>query len=620
MTRHEALKAVKSYIMGSKRSNLALFIDGPWGTGKTHLIKEIIEARKAVNDNVIYVSLFSIDSLDDLRTKIVLDALPIRNGAVVTKFFSRIVATGSRIGEYYALLGLVLDALKLFVDHRTITNRTIVFDDYERTKINLGEILGLANELLEHLNNRVIFVGNSNEFAPEQKKAHDTHRSKVIGDVIQYQGDIRDVLEVYVAELDTSADSLRVEEQDAIVEHILHGTDKNIRNAIYAYNHIAWVVRNLKEACANNNVVLADEKWISLAGALAGISMAHRMSRFSDSDLAMLVEYPRMGLRRHTEAADESSELIRGTLSDYHIDLSDLELVGPHLPDLILSVSHDYDQICHHLLDYIATQVLTAESWMRIWHLDAVDDDAELQSLSEDLHNKWSIRHFHAPHEIMHVFCVMVFLSRKKVIDVSEESLIVDLERYLAEIELQLGDEEHRLDARSAYGLGYMLSADDVAKNAAESLINTCILSNLARVKGGAALALPHLIVTDQEAAMAMLEREHHDKGDELVAAFDAQLDIQKTTKAILEVKGRGRLILLYKFVNRYDSLRDVVFMQKATETMERIDAELVILKENAIQQRQPLKEERIAEMRAILLEKIKKIRENIIRVSAQVD
>lgn len=167
--------------------NKVIALSGKWGTGKSHLWKEVQGA--SADDMVkgaIYVSLFGAGSVGDLKLKIAQQVIPkLEAGGVLAES----VKTGWN-GVKKFLKGIhsgfsALDELALIAAPLMIRGRFIVIDDIERKHANLSidEILGFIDDCVQNLGCRVLVILNSDQLG--DKKIWELFREKVIDQEIR---------------------------------------------------------------------------------------------------------------------------------------------------------------------------------------------------------------------------------------------------------------------------------------------------------------------------------------------------------------------------------------------------------------------------------------------------
>ena len=129
-----------------KDNNLkSILIDGPWGSGKTTIINDFIK-KNAKKNKIEYVSLFGINSIDEINTKLYFSNKTNKNvnkiGTIVSRAIGVVPIEGYNIGD---ALDFVLGELK---NGYKIKNTIIIFDDFERIKnVDYVELMGYFNNL-----------------------------------------------------------------------------------------------------------------------------------------------------------------------------------------------------------------------------------------------------------------------------------------------------------------------------------------------------------------------------------------------------------------------------------------------------------------------------------------
>lgn len=169
---NEIIETIKEYI-DDTIYNRAILIDGAWGTGKTFfiknkLIKELEADEKSKKDKgykekkIIYMSLYGIDSTVDITNEIYLKSINIDD--TDSKMYSISKLGGKILSDLMKNKGFdlnkYLDDAKSLID---ISNCILIFDDLERCKCNISDILGYINNFVEHRAMKVIIVVNEEE-------------------------------------------------------------------------------------------------------------------------------------------------------------------------------------------------------------------------------------------------------------------------------------------------------------------------------------------------------------------------------------------------------------------------------------------------------------------------
>lgn len=170
MLSYDELKSELDYYIDTPTSKYAVMVSGEWGCGKTYMLKNLYlpeldkKYRKNNKNNKkpIYVTLNGINDIAEVKNKIFIElsnysilkkASPIVN---LTSLAVEVISkeTGGAIKKGYTEL------LNKMVE---IKNIVIFFDDLERCKIEITEILGFINDLVENYDAKVIIIADEDK-------------------------------------------------------------------------------------------------------------------------------------------------------------------------------------------------------------------------------------------------------------------------------------------------------------------------------------------------------------------------------------------------------------------------------------------------------------------------
>ena len=153
----EIVEIIKDYC-NDQVAEYSIMITGKWGAGKTFFIKNSIEP--ILDKEILYVSLNGINELSDIDKQIVLSVYPILDNKGVK-------AVGSVAGA--ALKYFKLDALKDVVDikdlPKKLNDKILCFDDIERAKIDIDQLLGYINKFVEHMAIKTLLICNEDKIS-----------------------------------------------------------------------------------------------------------------------------------------------------------------------------------------------------------------------------------------------------------------------------------------------------------------------------------------------------------------------------------------------------------------------------------------------------------------------
>lgn len=182
----EIIELITSYIE-DVNSKYAILIDGEWGCGKTYFVKEhlihkineirlptskIKISKKSHKYKSIYLSLYGIKSTSEISSQLYVSILssPFKDKTnnpfiKVLKSAQPLVGAGLRIVSDKLNVAPILsiDIKKVMEPFSSLDKYVFIFDDLERCSIDVNEILGYINYLVEQNNVKAIIVANESE-------------------------------------------------------------------------------------------------------------------------------------------------------------------------------------------------------------------------------------------------------------------------------------------------------------------------------------------------------------------------------------------------------------------------------------------------------------------------
>ena len=138
-------------------------INGKWGIGKTHFVKEYLKDKEC-----IYVSLFGVESLEIFKIQILVQLCKIIG--VWNKINKEISKIAISLGPAsFSIPYLETNIVKYIKKKSKKNNLYIVIDDIERKsdKIQMSEILGVIEEFNKIENVNIIMIANEEEINNE---------------------------------------------------------------------------------------------------------------------------------------------------------------------------------------------------------------------------------------------------------------------------------------------------------------------------------------------------------------------------------------------------------------------------------------------------------------------
>ena len=197
----ELIECICDYVK-KPYTDYAVMINGEWGSGKTYFwnnkLRSRLESLKVNGKNykTIYMSLYGINSLEEISKKIFIETNP-----MINKTLKKFVDTreGNRIPEYVKtgldmanLFGSMsfnsdkVDFSKLF----SIDDKILCFDDLERANVDVIDILGYINNFVEHDGIKTILICNEKELATKFKNNNMEMKTFIASYILDKEGNL----------------------------------------------------------------------------------------------------------------------------------------------------------------------------------------------------------------------------------------------------------------------------------------------------------------------------------------------------------------------------------------------------------------------------------------------
>lgn len=168
------------------RTCSAIMLTAPWGTGKSYYIKNTlmpaIETDK--ERKCIVISLYGLQDISEISKSIYFElrAKKIKDGS--EKANAGIILGKTIVKGVASFFGVDLtqneDDLKRLYESIDLSKKLIIFEDIERSTIDIVELMGYVNNLCEQDGAKVLLVANEKEMLKyESKEVEDTESKEI---------------------------------------------------------------------------------------------------------------------------------------------------------------------------------------------------------------------------------------------------------------------------------------------------------------------------------------------------------------------------------------------------------------------------------------------------------
>lgn len=233
----EMIKIITSYFQ-DPRNNMALFIDGPWGAGKSHFVfKKLVKNLKKLkienlsstknnntremifhngkhtqqsivlynrpeptkNYKIIGISLNGIDNCEELNKYLVNAALLSKQKSFHKKKDDNVFNISLKITSgILNSIGIDFSKLPTINEFYSFNDCIIIFDDFERCLIDIKTLLGYISNFSEYDNVKILVIGNESQITdPDYEEIKEKVFFRIINFLVEPKDILADIINEY---------------------------------------------------------------------------------------------------------------------------------------------------------------------------------------------------------------------------------------------------------------------------------------------------------------------------------------------------------------------------------------------------------------------------------------
>jgi GTPase SAR1 family protein len=411
------------YIGFSHAPHYGVLLDGPWGIGKTYLVKKFLKHKFGEDKRqYTYISLFGLKNLDEID-----DALYAAAHPVLTSKGMKVAGKLTKALLKYKDIDIDIDFdIKEFLSNRS-TN-VFIFDDLERAEMDTNEVLGYINEFVEHDGCKVIIIANQAEL--KDKGEYARRKEKIVGKTLKVESSLEEALNHFIEQVDDKAAKNFLESKKGMVAAIYYLSGlHNLR----VLQQSLWDFQRLYGAMTDEHK--SNERALDACLQLfLSLSIAFKSGQITDKNLL------------------ERPNGIIAAMRDQHISLGssngfqelEKKYVGISLYDSVLS-NEVLDSVlsrgdiptmkireCLDASVYFAT-IEKEPSWRTVWYFIERSEDEFRRGLAE-MTRQFISREFTRTGEILHVFGLRLWLSSTGLIDDTKQDVVEQGKKYVDDL------------------------------------------------------------------------------------------------------------------------------------------------------------------------------------------
>lgn len=405
------------YLSFSTPPMFAVLLNGPWGIGKTFVIKNFVKSLGEKTRH-IYVSLYGLRSVDEIDDAILQSMYPVLR--------HKGVEIGGRalksIGKYFNV-ELDLKAKDFIARSKS---DLYIFDDLERCEMPINTVMGYINVFVEQERRKVIIVANEAEIREE---AYQRIREKLVGKSFDIQSAFEEALETFIASIKDHKAKDFVASKSSVIAEIYHQSELNnlrvLQQTIWDFERLYALLDEKHRA--NDGAMTA------LLGLLFALSFEVKAGRLSAEGIKDRQPNLLTAFMRREEDGDAPQIIKVG--ERYPTVRLDTDLLSDEtLVNVIVKGVVDQARIRDELEE--SSHFLTVEqepAWRTVWHsLERTEDEVN-RALAE-MERAYAAHEYTITGEVLHVFGLHLWLSDIGAIPKNREQVVAEGKAYVDDL------------------------------------------------------------------------------------------------------------------------------------------------------------------------------------------
>jgi hypothetical protein len=437
----------------------AVLLNGPWGVGKTFLIKKFVATRTdaapdaTTKTRTLYVSLYGVTSVrqieDEYQRQLhpILSSRGIKIAGTVAKGLLKLTTKIDFGDKEEVSLNAQIPDIDLTAYLPTPKDCILVFDDLERCSMNVSDVLGYINSFVEHHGFKAIILANEAVILENEDTKYAQIKEKMIGQTLEVRSSTSAALPNFLRLIHhEKTREFLSKHADTILSHHQQSGTGNLR----LLKHALWDFERLSTSFAANHWSNEDALIVLLRIVLA-LSFEVR-SGFLKAD-----DFTNLGvseIERHMAAnrGEDASTAGRFEKKYAAVTLQETPLGFEHLKVLLFEGWLDPEEVRVVLNGsrYYSDPALEPP-WLTAWRGWEVEDDRFDEAVNK-VEDQFKLRNFQSTEEMLHIFGLRLFFAEIGAINFNKDQVVAQCIECLDE--LARDDKIQEFDASRVWRAG----------------------------------------------------------------------------------------------------------------------------------------------------------------------
>jgi len=429
----------------SHAPGFAVLLQGQWGCGKTWFINKYREKLTGENHKCLYVSLYGMTSFSEIEDAFFQQLHPILSSkgmAITGKIFKGLLKGTLKIdlnddGRDDGTLNVQVPEINLPEYLKNADKSILIFDDLERCKIDLSNILGYINYFVEHQELKVILVANEVELL--KNPSYQVIKEKLIGKTFGVSLDFEGALENFITMTNNLAVRTFLSDNTELTQDLYKKAEyENLRNLKQVVLDFERIFDALPEKVKSRSEILQDLLRLLMAFSIEikrGVMIPKDINRLQEEYISGLSK--RVSSHQSSSIAKDHSE--ESTSLQKMLDrYSFLDLHDPFPSTLWWQIFFDKGILNEKELEQstLSSKYFQDENtpdWIKLWHFSDLSDD-DFEVLLRKIEADFNSREFYNLGEIKHIFGLFLMFSDVGIHNRTKQEILESSKKYIDDL------------------------------------------------------------------------------------------------------------------------------------------------------------------------------------------
>lgn len=405
-----------------KDPGYAVLVTGAWGSGKTFQVRKCVP-----KEHRYYVSLYGVQTVEQLHAEVFATASP--KLAVAAEAAEKVGDVAASAGGVIGLASATPSVFNAIFRRDVKPDRTLIFDDLERSELRLKDVLGAINSYVEQKGFRVIVIAHDEKMAKKFREL----KEKTFGQTIRIEPQVEDALKSFLVKIrNARAMEFITSHQSAILGIFKSSGVGSLRILRHVTEDLERLVKTLSDKHLGHAQAMGE-----LVPLFAALNIDTRASRIVGADLGNRRDVRsryQMSLRQNRDDPPEMPGLLAADDRYPTVDIQSNLLSDDVLYSMFVEGRYPADEIRHSLNNSgYFLEAKAAAPWKVLIQFDQLDDSIVSGAL-EGMEQQIKQRSATESGEILHIFALKLMMVENDIQSETMDDVVAEAISYIDDL------------------------------------------------------------------------------------------------------------------------------------------------------------------------------------------